>query len=135
MKTDYVVGFLFRGNNVCLIEKLRPEFQKGRLNGPGGKVEPGETPSQAMVREFHEETGAEVTDWRPFCELHWRDSTVHFFASEADVTVATKTDEAVGWYAVNWVCGGNWVLPNLKWLIPAARDEHVVISGNYAQPR
>ena len=67
----YVAGFLFRaeGTEVALVQKQTPEWQKGKLNGIGGKVELGETPARAMQREFLEETGAEVKDWRAFCGL------------------------------------------------------------------
>lgn len=42
-RQTYVCGFLFDRSfeNVLLIRKNRPEKQKGRLNGVGGKVEEG----------------------------------------------------------------------------------------------
>lgn len=53
----YVLGFCIDANlDVLLIRKDRPEWQRGRLNGLGGHVEEGEAPSQAMQREFREET-------------------------------------------------------------------------------
>lgn len=42
---------------VLLVLKNRPDWQAGLLNGIGGKIESGETPDQAIVREFYEETG------------------------------------------------------------------------------
>ena len=59
---DYVAGFCFSecGGRVALIRKLKPEWQRGLLNGIGGKMEPGESLHSAMVREFEEETGAHV---------------------------------------------------------------------------
>ena len=41
---------------------LRPQHlpdHAGQISLPGGAVEPGESPEQAAVREFHEEVGAE----------------------------------------------------------------------------
>ena len=71
MKTSYVLGFMFSATNenkVILIEKLKPSWQCGLLNGIGGKIEAGESPVQAMVREFQEEAGLETTsqEWTPF---------------------------------------------------------------------
>lgn len=58
-RIDYVCGFMFSPTltQVVLIEKKKPSWQKGLLNGVGGKVEPREEPSYAMAREFKEETG------------------------------------------------------------------------------
>lgn len=58
-RIEYVLGFLFNRDmtEVALILKTKPEWQAGKLNGIGGKVELGELPHYAMAREFYEETG------------------------------------------------------------------------------
>jgi 8-oxo-dGTP diphosphatase len=58
---SYVVGFMFSEycNEIALIKKKRPEWQKGRLNGIGGHIEKNEVPHDAMYREFEEEAGIE----------------------------------------------------------------------------
>lgn len=53
----YVLGFYFREEEVLLVRKSSPPWQKGRWNGVGGHVEVGETPQQAMRRAFKEEAG------------------------------------------------------------------------------
>ncbi len=40
-----------------MVLKDRPDYLKGVLNLPGGKIEPDEDPLQAAVRELKEETG------------------------------------------------------------------------------
>ncbi len=70
--TAYVVGFAFDDDeNVALVRKKRPEWQKGYLNGVGGKIEEGESSRAAMVREFEEETGLGVPEheWEQFVAM------------------------------------------------------------------
>lgn len=57
----YVVIFLFTFDKkkVWLIKKEKPDWQKGCLNGIGGKVEEGESPLDAAYRELKEEAGVE----------------------------------------------------------------------------
>lgn len=50
-----VLCFIFRESEVLLIEKLRG-LGAGKVNAPGGRLEPGETPLQAAIREVQEET-------------------------------------------------------------------------------
>ncbi len=47
--------FVVDANRVLLIEKKRGHGA-GLINGPGGKLEPGETPLQCAIRETQEET-------------------------------------------------------------------------------
>ena len=65
----YACGFLFSldRQRVLLIRKRRPAWQAGKLNGLGGKIEPGETPDAAARREVLEETGLVV----PHVEHLW----------------------------------------------------------------
>ena len=44
-----------------LLGKKKRGYAEGIWNGYGGKVEPGETPEEAMLREFWEESGAKAT--------------------------------------------------------------------------
>jgi 8-oxo-dGTP diphosphatase len=119
----YVTGFLFSPDkqSVVLINKNRPEWQKGYVNGVGGKIESDEIPIDAMIREFYEETGVKIYDWRKFACINGPDYIVHFFCASSDkyLSVESKTDEEVFFYELSELPDIN-VISNTRWLIPMA---------------
>jgi 8-oxo-dGTP diphosphatase len=133
-----VVGFLFSSDRrwVVLIRKNKPIWQKGLLNGVGGKVEPGEDPAFTMEREWREETKASysATDWRLFCELTHGNNYVFFFEMCYRWTVHSlhfpkvpENEEQVNWYGVeNILANREKSIRNLKWLLPLAMDSDLV---------
>ncbi|MCF1439189.1 MAG: 8-oxo-dGTP diphosphatase MutT, partial [Shewanella sp.] len=64
------VGIIFNHDNQILLAK-RPEHlhQGGKWEFPGGKVEAGESVTQALARELKEEVALDVTATEPFMEL------------------------------------------------------------------
>lgn len=98
--TQYVVGLIFDESfeNILLIRKNRPDWQKGRLNGVGGKVEKQETSYEAMVRECEEECGLLLYNW--LLVENFSDSNsyeVHFFITQTPSLrkAYAKTDEHI----------------------------------------
>ena len=59
-KDPATLVFVFRDDDVLLINKKRG-LGKGKINGPGGKVDPGETVEACAIRECREELGIEVS--------------------------------------------------------------------------
>ena len=127
---NYVAGFLFSFDRrrVLLIQKNRPRWQAGKLNGVGGKIEAGETPLDAMRREFREEAGIDGLTWEEFATLGGPDFKVHFFAAFGDQisTARQTTDECLIVARVTTI-QTLAVIPNLRVLIPLALDESGIV--------
>ena len=60
--------FVIREGRILLIDK-KTGLGKGKVNGPGGKVEKGESPEACAVRECQEELGITVSDLE-YCGQH-----------------------------------------------------------------
>jgi 8-oxo-dGTP diphosphatase len=91
--------FIVKEGKILLIEKKRG-LGAGKINGPGGKIEPGETPMQAVIRETEEEL--RITPHRPrklgelrFSMSMCADILCHVYRSDDFTGIPTETDEAV----------------------------------------
>lgn len=67
---------IIRDGRILLIHKKRG-LGAGLFNGPGGRVEPGETPRQAAIREVQEEICVTPTGIRPAGELWFQFAAGH----------------------------------------------------------
>ncbi len=65
--------FVVRDGQVLLIHKQRGHGA-GNVNGPGGMVEPGETPLQCALREIEEEVGVRALQVTALIELRFQDT-------------------------------------------------------------
>lgn len=141
---SYVLGLAFSRNksDLVLIEKLRPKWQKGSLNGVGGKIENIDLePIDAMVREFKEETGVDTLkeDWVHFATMTFEDdimggkAIIYCFKLFSNLIYQCKTfeDEEVLIFNIDEhpelsvfpLLNGNKIIKNLNVLIPVALDE------------
>jgi 8-oxo-dGTP diphosphatase len=119
---EYCLGFLFSErvkHCVWLMEKKTPAWQNGLINGIGGKLEPGENPYQAMVREFKEEAGLDIPDWNHFCTVEDDYSfVVHCYrAFSNDVPKAMLAENIKSWDVRLLPYN---VISNVHWLVPMA---------------
>jgi 8-oxo-dGTP diphosphatase len=137
----YVVGFMFSADSldVCLILKRHPEWQAGKYNGVGGKIDPSdETPADAMSREFFEETGVRTSpsEWDNFLLMRCDKESkipgntnpfeIYFFRmfSRKIWESATTTDEPIALFPSENLPENK--VPNLKWLVPMALNRNML---------
>jgi len=90
--------FVVRDGSILLIDKKRG-LGAGKVNGPGGRLEPGETPLQAAIRETREELRVTPLEVRACGELRFQfvdGLSIHGFVfSAADCDgEPQETDEA-----------------------------------------
>jgi 8-oxo-dGTP diphosphatase len=125
----YVLGFVIHQNEVLLIEKERPYWQQGKLNGVGGSVEDGESPDGAMSREFREETGVvtPAVSWRHFGDLHGPGYVVYCYVSHSlrnMMSARTMTDEKIVRGKIPEFFGA--ALHNVPYLVLMAQDNKLL---------
>jgi len=65
-----VAAVVVRGGRVLLSRRPPGKHLAGLWEFPGGKVEDGETPEAALVREVREELGIEIDALRPYAFVH-----------------------------------------------------------------
>lgn len=135
-RLQMVVGLAFdlSRNMVVMVHKMSgPPCVIGNWNGVGGKVDPGETPAHAMVREFREETGVEIIedDWHQFCELNAKDYDLHFFwaASSSVFQCRTMEKEPIKVWLVRDLMDESNVMHNMRWMIPYLQDADMIPHG------
>lgn len=91
--------FIRVGDEVLLIEKQRG-IGMGKVNGPGGKIDPGETPLECAIRETQEELCVTATGVKKMGELFFAMSDMpdihcHVFIADGYEGTPTQTPEAI----------------------------------------
>lgn len=97
-KEEAVLCFIFKGNEVLLIHK-KTGLGKGLVNAPGGRIEAGETPAEAAVRECREEVCLELKEVKSAGLLFFQfmdgySLKGHVFTSEYPGGTPRETEEA-----------------------------------------
>ena len=67
-KDPETLVFVIQNGKILLIDK-KTGLGKGKVNGPGGKVEKGESPEACAIRECQEELGITVSNLQ-YCGQH-----------------------------------------------------------------
>lgn len=113
--------FVRDGDEVLLIRKLRG-IGAGKINAPGGKIDPGESPLASAIRETQEELHITPLAPRKMGELSFAMSDMpdifcHVFTASGHEGTPTETEEAIPmWthryrvpYELMWADDRHWL--------------------------
>ena len=121
-----VVGAaILRDGRVLAARRTAPPAAAGRWELPGGKVEPGERPDTALVREVREELGCDVavTGWLPGSAPI---GETHVLTVATAVLVDGSADpdpvehDAVRWLGADELDDVDWLEPDRPFLVALA---------------
>lgn len=134
MKTIEVVAAIIRkGDRVFATQRGYGEW-KDWWEFPGGKMEAGETPQEALVREIKEELDADISIGRLLDTIEWDYPTFHltmhcYICSLENAALHLNEHEAARWLradelrSVNWLPADNQLLPLIeRELLTASED-------------
>lgn len=100
---EVVAGLVRRGEEFLICRRPMHKARGGQWEFAGGKLEPGETKQQALIREFREELDVELSPGEVLLEVThtYPDLTVHLSLLEA--TVAAGEPRALEHSEIRWV--------------------------------
>ena len=114
----FTLCFCLAGDKVLMLRRAK-EPKMGKWNGVGGKIEPGETPREAVARETVEETGLDLDDatvtyggvlsWEGTINQKHDHAGGHVYIARFDEKVAWGDRRAtreglLAWQPITWAC-------------------------------
>ena len=103
MKPINVVAAIIKKKESYFIAQRNKEKYMGlKWEFPGGKVDPGETLSQALSREIHEELNINIRVHEKLAQEKYKDNEInivlhYFLCSIIDGTIKLNEHEAMEW--------------------------------------
>ncbi len=130
MKTIPVVAAIIQKDGRILATQRGYGEQKDGWEFPGGKIEFGETPEEALVREIREELAMEVQVERHVVDVAWDYPTFHlemacFLCSIAEGSPHLLEHEAARWLEPADIDSVDW-LPADVLVVDALKEQGVV---------
>lgn len=128
MKTIYVVAAIIRHGNKILATQRGYGEHKDWWEFPGGKIELGETPEEALIREIQEELATDITVDKYITTVEYDYPEFHlimdcFWCSIKSGELTLLEHKAAKWLPLN-------NLKQVKWL-PADAEVIEIIEENY----
>ena len=118
-KTVRVVAAIIHENKTVLATQRGYGAYKDFWEFPGGKIEPGESPEEALVREIHEELAAEISVERHFMTVEHDYPAFHllmecYLCRVAHGRLQLLEHESAAWLTRDKLCSVNWLPADLK---------------------
>lgn len=114
MKTIRVVAAVIRdGERIFATQRGYGPYKDG-WEFPGGKIEPGETPEQALAREIREELDTEIEVGEKLTQVEYDYPEFHlsmgcYICSVRSGHLTLKEHEAAGWLRAEELDGLDWL--------------------------
>ena len=127
MKTiDVVAAIIVKGTEILATQRGYGEFEGG-WEFPGGKVEQGESPEEAIVREIHEELNARISVQRFLTQVEHDYPTFHlsmkcFICTLDDPSFQLLEHHAAKWLDMQHIDIVDWLPADIK--VVAALKQH-----------
>ena len=112
-RIEVVAAIIRREGRIFATQRSYGEW-KGWWEFPGGKLEPGETPQQALAREIREELDAEIEIGALVCTVEWDYPTFHltlhcYWCTLTSASLRLNEHDSARWldreelHAVRWL--------------------------------
>jgi 8-oxo-dGTP diphosphatase len=114
---DVSVGILHKNGLVLACQRKKNALYPLQWEFPGGKIETGETPTDALIRELHEELGIVAVPGEEFYRQEWNYGDASY---------------RVYYYSVRTFSGkpANLAFETIRWVTPRELRGMEILEGN-----
>ena len=117
-KLQVVAAIICKDNRIFATQRGSGEY-RGQWEFPGGKVEPGETPEEALIREIKEELDIEISVGKYIHTVEYDYPTFHlsmlcFICKILSGSLVLKEHEEARWLEKNNLYSVDWLPADLE---------------------